>query len=149
MKPGDSLAFPTRVLYLRPHTTPANSQKRSPRWWRLRLEGSTTLQEALQWKGKELYLPRFYLPPLEGDSFYYVETIGAQVKDIKGTFTGKLRTIYPGVSYDFFIAEDAEGNAYWIPAPFVLNLDRAVSPPVLWVDAPPGLWDPTLSQGKA
>lgn len=142
------MAFPVRVLSIKPHTTPANSSRRSVRWWRLRLEGTTTLQEATQWKGKELYLPRAYLPPLEGNSFYYVETIGAQVKDIKGTFTGKLQTIHPGVSYDFFIAEDAEGHVYWIPAPFVLSLDRSESPPILWVDAPSGLWDPTLSQGK-
>lgn len=119
------------------------------RWWRLRLEGVSNLKEAAQWKGKELYLPRTYLPPLEENSFYYIETIGAQVKDTKGIFTGKLQAIHPGVSYDFFIAEDAEGHTYWIPAPFVLRLDKSESTPILWVDAPPGLWDPSLSQGKA
>jgi ribosomal 30S subunit maturation factor RimM len=95
-----------------------------------------------------LYLPRNFLPPLPPGHFYYLEAENAQVMDIREGLKGKLQAIIPGAAYDFFIVAGFSGETYWIPAPFVLRLDKETTPPTLWVEGPAGLWDPDLAKGQ-
>lgn len=129
---------------------PFSSQKDSSkphRWWRLRFADVQDRTAAENLVGTELYLPRAYLPPLEEGHFYYIEAQGAQVVDQSGTPRGHLRNIQPGAAYDFFIVEGADGAIFWVPAPFVQRLDRHTTPPTLLVEAPEGIWDPSLAKG--
>ncbi|MCS6894991.1 MAG: hypothetical protein NZZ60_02425, partial [Bacteroidia bacterium] len=143
IKQGDSL-IPQSVEYIHSYET---SDKNKPlRWWRLRFSGMRSRTEAENWIGVILYLPRSYLPPLTGNSFYYIEAENALVVDEKGLIRGRLAEIYPGNAYDFFIVENGAGEVFWIPAPFVKGLDRGTQPPTLMVEGPEGLWDPTLAQ---
>jgi 16S rRNA processing protein RimM len=99
-------------------------------------------------RGLHLYLPRHYLPPLPPGHFYYFEAANAQVVDKHEGPKGTLQEIVPGTAYDFFVVRGPQGEIYWVPAPFVGPLDKSTDPPTLWVEAPPGLWDPTLAQGR-
>lgn len=146
--PGAEAAVPHRVAFLRPHTS-TKSSDRPLRWWRLRFHGVKDRSEAETWVRAELYLPRAYLPPLADGEFYYVEALGAQVIDQYGILRGKLREIFPGAAYDFFIVENEEGETFWIPAPFISCLERREESPILRVEAPEGLWDASLAQGKS
>ncbi|MCS7297960.1 MAG: hypothetical protein RMK19_06490 [Bacteroidia bacterium] len=145
--PGETEAVPRAVHSIHPHTS-RKEPDRPLRWWRLRIEGVEDRTAAEKWVRAELYLPRAYLPPLEEGHFYYVEAEGASVIDENGLFRGYLRSIYPGTAYDFFIVENAQGESFWIPAPFIAGLSRDTSPPTLHVKGPEGLWDPSLAKGK-
>ncbi|MEN2993238.1 MAG: hypothetical protein ABDH91_06765 [Bacteroidia bacterium] len=145
--PGSQEGMPYRVATLRPYAWSSTS-KAPNRLWRLRFAGDTHRTQAEIWKGAELWLPRRYLPPLEGDAFYYIEALGAQVVDSCGNLRGYLKAIQPGPAYDFFIVENEARASFWIPAPFVRRLRRESTPPCLEVEAPEDLWDPTLAQGR-
>ncbi|MCS7153916.1 MAG: ribosome maturation factor RimM [Bacteroidia bacterium] len=141
------VALPKEVVFIAPHTSIKEKEK-PLRWWRLRFRGVEDRNAAEKWVRTELYLPRSYLPPLQEGEFYYVEALGAQVVDENGTVRGVLKEIYLHSSYDFFIVENEKGEVFWIPAPFVRKLDRSSNPPILLVEGPEGLWDPSLAKGK-
>jgi len=142
--PGQGQAHPHRVTFLQLERS--GQAAKSGRRWRLKLEGVTTRTQAEAFRRADLYLPRAYLPPLPEGHFYYVEAIGASVWDMEGHLRGQLVDIFPGAAYDFFIVQNEKREVFWIPAPFVKQLDRATGR--LYVDAPAGLWDPDLARGR-
>ncbi len=145
---GDKIAQPYRVASLHPYKTRHPEDAAPPDLWLLRLRGVSDRNAAENLRQLYLYLPRTYLPPLEAGRFYYFEAEGAQVVDLNEGPKGRLREIRPGQAHDFFIVEAPEGALYWVPAPFIRQLDRTTSPPTLFVEGIEGLWDPSLAQGR-
>ncbi len=141
--PYEERAMPYPVASLVPY-----SSAKSSRYWRLRFREITDRTAAERFLRAELYLPRAFLPPLPEGQFYYIEALGAQVIDQLGVRRGMLHAIQPGGAYDFFLVEGEGGKLFWVPAPFVRELDRSTSPPTLRVEAPEGIWDPTLAEGR-
>ncbi|MEN3041226.1 MAG: ribosome maturation factor RimM [Bacteroidia bacterium] len=142
-----NVAIPQPVEFI--HRYESGKQDKPRRWWRLRFAGVTDRTAAERWLRNVLYLPRAYLPPLEEeDSFYYIEAENALVVDTHGVVRGKLVDIHPGSAHDFFIVENERGEVFWIPAPFVKRLNKETHPPTLVIEAPEGLWDPSLAQGR-
>lgn len=139
----EQVATPYAVASLKSYAS-----AKSTRYWRLRFKGSTDRTAAERFMRAELYLPRAFLPPLPEGQFYYIEAIGAQVVDQLGNSRGTLQSIQSGNAYDFFLVESEGGAVFWVPAPFVQRLDRSTAPPTLYVEAPEGIWDPSLAEGR-
>ncbi len=137
-----------QVERIAPYSSRSPEDARPEPFWRVRFAGVQDRNAAETLRGLHLYLARSYLPPLPPGHFYYFEAENARVVDIQEGPKGTLQEILPGPAYDFFVVRGLEGEFYWIPAPFVTHLDKTTLPPTLWVEAPPGLWDPTLAQGR-
>jgi len=146
--PHATMAEPKLVASIQPHTSHSPQDPKAEPLWRLRLKGIENRESAECLRRASLYLPRNFLPPLPPGHFYYLEAENAQVMDIQEGLKGKLQAIIPGAAYDFFIVAGFSGETYWIPAPFVLRLDKETTPPTLWVEGPAGLWDPDLAKGQ-
>jgi len=146
--PGASLAEPERVASIQPHHQRSPDDPKAEPIWRGRLTGINDRNAAETLRGLHLYLPRTYLPPLPPGHFYYFEAENARVIDAQDGPKGILQEIVPGAAYDFFVVQGSEGETYWIPAPFVKQLDKTTQPPTLWVEAPSDLWDPSLAKGR-
>lgn len=143
---GDT-GIPHQVASITSYSGGGTSDKLK-RWWRLRFAGIEDRTHAEPFIRAELYLPRIYLPPLPEGQFYYIEARNARVIDQRGILRGTLREIQPGVAYDFFVVENDKHEVFWIPAPFVRQIDRHTEPPTLLIEGPEGLWDPSLAQGR-
>jgi len=141
-------ARPLRVEVCRPYRTPKDEKEPGRRRYLLRFAGYRSRSDAEALRQAGLYLPKAYLPPLPEGQFYYVEAEGAQVVDANGQRRGILAFIQPGAAYDFFVVRNEKGEEFWIPAPFVVRLERGTVPPTLVIEAPEGLWDPSLAAGK-
>ena len=142
------LAEPRAVAYAQPFSSRSPDDPKTEPFWRIRFKGIQDRDTAETLRGLHLYLPQAYLPPLPPGHFYYFEAENAQVIDRCEGPKGTLQEILPGTQYDFFIVRGPADEVYWVPAPFVESLDKTTHPPTLWVEAPPGLWDPSLSQGR-
>lgn len=146
---GDT-GIPHRVASIVAHAGGAPSERtdKARRWWRLRFTGVEDRSSAERLIRTELYLPRTYLPALPEGHFYYIEALNARVVDQNGIVRGTLRSIQPGPAYDFFVVENESGAVFWIPAPFIRQMDRSTHPPTLFMEGPEGLWDPSLAEGR-
>jgi len=142
------VAEPRAVASARPFSNRSPDDPKAEPFWRIRFKGIQDRDAAETLRNLYLYLPRAYLPSLPPGHFYYFEAEKAQVIDRHEGPKGILQEIVPGPQYDFFVVRGPAGEIYWIPAPFVESLDKTTDPPTLWVEAPPGLWDPTLARGR-
>lgn len=143
-----ALAEPRAVASAYPYSNRSPDDPKTEPFWRVRFTDITDRNASETLRGLHLYLPRHYLPPLPPGHFYYFEAANAQVVDKHEGPKGTLQEIVPGTAYDFFVVRGPQGEIYWVPAPFVGPLDKSTDPPTLWVEAPPGLWDPKLAQGR-
>ncbi len=89
---------------------------------------------------KELYLPLSFLPPLEGNAFYYHEVIGFTVQDTNYGLVGTITGVNDTTSQAIFKI-DSNGTEVLIPINdhFIIAVDRTNK--TITVTAPDGLID--------
>jgi 16S rRNA processing protein RimM len=92
---------------------------------RIKFEDVDTEEDADRIMGSELYLPLEFLPPLEGNKFYFHEVIGFSVIDQKFGTVGVITGINDTTNQALFII-DHKGTEILIPIndEFLTKVDR-------------------------
>ena len=92
---------------------------------RIKFEDVDTEEDADRIMGSELYLPLEFLPPLEGNKFYYHEVIGFSVIDQNFGTVGVITGINDTTNQALFII-DHKGTEILIPIndEFLTKVDR-------------------------
>ncbi len=81
-----------------------------------KLEGIDTLEDAMLWKGKELYAAREDFKLRRGD-YFVADQIGLPViDDESGEVIGKVREIMTGRIQDIYVIDDVNGGSFMIPS---------------------------------
>jgi 16S rRNA processing protein RimM len=111
---------------------------------RIKFEDIDSEEEADHIMGSELYLPLEFLPPLEGNKFYFHEVIGFKVIDQHFGEIGTITSINDSTSQALFII-DFKGKEVLIPIidEFLTKVDREQK--TIEVNTPKGLIDLYLS----
>lgn len=101
----------------------------------IELEGIETREQAEQWIGAEVYLPRAAFPEPEEGSHYWFELIGLAVKTMDGRLIGEIRHLFSAGPQDVLVVQDEETEVL-IPLveAFVKTIDKAQR--VVWVELP-------------
>ncbi|MEW6259364.1 MAG: ribosome maturation factor RimM [Thermodesulfobacteriota bacterium] len=101
----------------------------------IELEGIETREQAEQWIGAEVYLPREAFPEPEDGSHYWFDLIGLAVKAVDGRPIGEIRQLFSTGPQDVLVVQDEETEVL-IPLveAFVKQIDQAKR--VVWVDLP-------------
>lgn len=71
----------------------------------LHLKGINRIEEAVNLKGKEIFIKREDLPLLNEGEYYWVDLIGMIVKTERGKIIGKIKSILPTGANDVIIIE--------------------------------------------
>lgn len=92
---------------------------------RISFEDLTSDEATAQLLGKELYLPLHFLPPLEGNKFYFHEIIGYSLMDENYGDVGTVIAVNDQSSQAILVAEK-EGKEVLIPIndEFIQEVDR-------------------------
>ncbi len=81
-----------------------------------KLEGIDTLEDAMLWKGKELYAARDDFRLRRGE-YFVADQIGLPViDDNNGEVIGKVREIMTGRIQDIYVIDDINGGSFMIPS---------------------------------
>ncbi len=81
----------------------------------VKLEGIESLEEAITYKGREMYADRadFRLP---SGGFFIADVIGLDVKDAEtGELIGKVKEVLTGRIQDIYVVDDVNGGEFMIP----------------------------------
>ena len=107
---------------------------------RLKLEDVNTEDDADHLLKCELYLPLSFLPPLEGNKFYYHEVIGFEIRDTSFGKVGIITGVNDRTAQALFEI-DRDGTEILIPLNdhFITEVNRAQK--YILVDTPEGLID--------
>src|SRR6056300_681981 len=105
---------------------------------RIKFEDVDSEEEADRIMGSELYLPLEFLPPLEGNKFYFHEVIGFTVIDQNFGKAGVITSINDTTNQALFVI-DHKGTEILIPIndEFLTKVDREKK--IIEVNAPAGL----------
>ena len=80
-----------------------------------KIEGLDVLEEAICWKGRELYADREDFKLDEG-GFFVADIIGLDVVDYEtGEKIGKIKEVLTGRIQDIFVIEDVRGGTFMLP----------------------------------
>ena len=81
-----------------------------------KLEGIDTLEDAMLWKGKELYAARDDFRLRRGE-YFVADQIGLPVVDDEsGEVIGKVREIMTGRIQDIYVVDDVLGGFFMVPS---------------------------------
>ena len=81
-----------------------------------KLEGIETLEDAMLWKGKELYAAREDFRLRRGE-YFVADQIGLPViDDESGEVIGKVREIMTGRIQDIYVVDDVRGGSFMVPS---------------------------------
>lgn len=107
---------------------------------RIKFEDVDSEEDADRLMGSELYLPLEFLPPLEGNKFYYHEVIGFKVVDQNFGEVGSIKSINDATSQAIFLI-DRNGIEVLIPIidEFLIKVNRENK--TIEVRTPKGLID--------
>jgi len=107
---------------------------------RIDFEEITNEEEAEALIKKDLYLPLRYLPPLEGNKFYYHEVIGFNLNE-KDEKIGVISNVIEQGLQALFEVENFNGKSHLIPIhdDFIMKVDRKNR--AILVQLPEGLLD--------
>ena len=91
----------------------------------LRLEGINHIDDIQKIKGKNLFVFRDDLEPLEDDEFYVVDIIGAEVFDVEKGFLGNVADYLTHTAQELIVIKDENGKEIFIPnvSEFVKKID--------------------------
>ncbi len=105
---------------------------------RIKFEDVDSEEEADRIMGSELYLPLEFLPPLEGNKFYFHEVIGFTVIDQNFGTVGVITSINDTTNQALFVI-DYKGTEILIPIndEFLTKVDRETK--TIEVSTPEGL----------
>ncbi|GAB6066161.1 ribosome maturation factor RimM [Aquifex pyrophilus] len=87
----------------------------------LKLKGYDSIEEAEQFKGAKIFLPKEALPELGEDEFYAYELVGMEVETDRGKNLGKVARVQDMGPYDVLVLE---GDKLMIP--FVSDIVKDV-----------------------
>ena len=101
-----------------------------------KLSSITTRDKAEHVEGMGVLLARKSLPELGDNEFYWHQYIGKTVRDLKGSFIGRIEAIFPGGSQDIMVIKsDTKEILVPISKTIVVKEDgREIT-----IDPPPGL----------
>ncbi len=115
-------------ISFRPHSREAN----------VRFQGVESLEKSERLQGSELYLPLSFLPPLQGNQFYFHEVTGYQAIDTEAGPIGTITRILDLPGNPLFEIRQGHKEAL-IPVrnEFIVKLDRKNK--CITLETPPGL----------
>lgn len=90
------------------------SVKPQGRVYLLKLAGLNSAEQAENFRGAELFIPKHGLTRDEGEYFYH-ELVGLNVYLVNGHYLGVLKKIFPTGSNDVYVVEN-QGKEFLIPA---------------------------------
>ena len=89
-----------------------------------------------------IYIKKSDLPDLEEDTYYWYQLIGLSVKDLNGTFLGRIESVMETGSNDVYVVKDENrGASYEVLVPALGSVVRSVDlgQGVMTVELPEGL----------
>ncbi len=96
-----------------------------------KIEGLDTLEDAITWKGRELYADRADFN-LEDGGFFVADIIGLDVLDFEtGEKIGFVKEVLTGRIQDIFVIQDVRGGSFMLP-----RVDEFVKSVTVEGDAP-------------
>lgn len=106
----------------------------------LRLKGIERIEETVALVGKEIFVRREDLPPLEEGEYYWFEILGMTVETETGKRIGVVKEIFPTGANDVYIVAGRRGEIF-LPAiaSVIQNIDRHRK--VIQVIRMEGLWE--------
>ncbi|HWI41752.1 MAG TPA: ribosome maturation factor RimM [Verrucomicrobiae bacterium] len=107
----------------------------------LTLEGFGNINEVLHLVGREVYVPREMMPPLDEGEYYWQDLIGLQVRTADGQVLGRLREIIATGSNDVYVVREEGGREYLIPALEDVVDEVDLEQGTMTVTPPEGLFD--------
>jgi len=107
----------------------------------LKLAGIDSPEQAKQFRGSLLQVPREELWPLAEGAYYQFEIIGLQAVTVDGRALGEISEILTTGGNDVYVARDGNGRECLVPAlkTIIREIDTAAGRIV--IDPPPGLLD--------
>lgn len=78
------------------------------------LEGIASVEEAEEFRGREVFVPESEVPPLPKGEFYHYQVLGLPVFTAKGRLLGKVAEIIPAGEKDVYVVKGG-GKEYLIP----------------------------------
>lgn len=128
---------------------PSGSERRCTVLWakphknslRLALKDVVTRTESEALVGCTIWIPRKRLPPLEEDTYYWVDLIGMAVYGAGGEYLGRLADIIETGANDVYVVKTPEG----CPVPEILL--PAIASVVIEVDIPGKRMEVALPEG--
>jgi 16S rRNA processing protein RimM len=81
----------------------------------LKLRGINRIAEAQNWVGTRVSVPEQTLHPLKPGEYYYYQTLGLDVLDLKGQWIGKITEIWSKEGGDLYVVRGTE-KEHLIPA---------------------------------
>lgn len=120
------------------HRIPVRSARADRLGFLLALEGCGTREQAEQWRGAEVALPRQELEPLSKDEYYVEDCVGLEAFDSKGQSLGVVTQVEGTRAHDILVIRDSSRELL-VPMAhgFVLEVDLDRQRIVL--DLPEGL----------
>lgn len=82
----------------------------------LKLEGIDRIEQAEQFRKKEVFIDEDQLTTLPEDEYFVHDLIGLQVFDEKDRLLGEIVDVELAASNDCYVLQDAGGKQYLIPA---------------------------------
>ena len=106
---------------------------------RMGFEGVTDRTQAESLSGGSLYIRRAQLPPLEADTYYWVDLLGLRVVDRSGGLLGVVDDVIPTPGNDVYVVRGGDKRELLIPAigDVVVSVDLKAK--TMTVDPPEGL----------
>jgi len=106
----------------------------------LRLKGVEKIEETAALIGKEIFVRREDLPPLQEGEYYWFEILGMTVETETGKWIGTVKEIFPTGANDVYIVSGKRGEIF-LPAieSVIQNIDRQRR--VIQVVRMEGLWE--------
>lgn len=109
---------------------------------RLALERVTSRDRAEALTGCQVTIPRKHLPPLEDDSYYWVDLIGMAVQTADGEPLGNVEGIIRTGANDVYVVKTPDGHPVdeiLLPAITSVILDIDIDRQLMLVELPEGL----------
>jgi 16S rRNA processing protein RimM len=89
----------------------------------VRFEGVSSREDAAQLTGRELWVRRESLPPLQQDEFYVEDLVGCVVQDLKGDSLGVVKGVYWNGAHDVMSLDNGD-RCIPVVSYFVVGVDR-------------------------
>ncbi len=106
----------------------------------VRLEGVTTVEKAQPLIGKEIFVDRDALPPLEEGEYYWFEVLGMSVETKEGKRIGEVKKIFPTGANDVYVVQGKRREIF-LPATDEVIQEIDTQKRLIRVTRIEGLWE--------
>ncbi len=107
----------------------------------LKLEGIDTIEEAENYRGKELFFETELLPDETAEWLFLEQSSDISVYDCEGAYLGRLHSVIHTAGHPVFAVKTDENREFMVPAveEFIIEID--IDGGRLVIDPPEGLLD--------